>query len=77
MKLDDLILVSIDDHVIEPPDMFERHMPERLRGKAPHVEHVDGVDRWFFQGLECGPLGIGAVATWPKHEWDMDPVAFA
>jgi predicted TIM-barrel fold metal-dependent hydrolase len=74
---DDLILVSIDDHVVEPPDMFQRHMPERYRDEAPHVEHIDGVDRWFFQGQECGPLGIGAVVTWPKHEWDMDPVAFA
>ena len=72
-----MILISIDDHVVEPPAMFERHMPERSRDVAPHVEHIDGVDRWFFQGQECGPLGIGAVATWPKHEWDMDPVAFA
>src|ERR1700757_2197409 len=78
MKIEELILVSIDDHVIEPPDLFERHMPEKYRDQAPHVVHqADGVDRWLFQGIECGPTGLGAVATWPSHEWDMDPVGFA
>ena len=23
MKLEDLILVSVDDHIVEPPDMFD------------------------------------------------------
>jgi hypothetical protein len=26
MHIDDLILVSVDDHVIEPPDVFEGHI---------------------------------------------------
>src|SRR5262249_23048554 len=70
MNLNDLVLVSIDDHVIEPPDLFGRHMPARFRSEAPHVERrPDGSDRWLFQGTECGPTGLGAVATWPRHEW--------
>jgi predicted TIM-barrel fold metal-dependent hydrolase len=78
MDLNDLVLVSIDDHVIEPPDLFQRHMPERLRSQAPYVEHrPDGSDRWLFQGTECGPTGLGAVATWPREEWSMDPIGFA
>ena len=27
MRVDDLILVSCDDHIVEPPDMFEGHVP--------------------------------------------------
>jgi len=78
VDIDGMILVSIDDHVIEPPDLFERHMPESRRAEAPRVVHrEDGVDRWVFQGLDVGPTGLGAVATWPKHEWSMDPVGFA
>ena len=26
MDMNDLILVSVDDHVVEPPDMWERHV---------------------------------------------------
>jgi predicted TIM-barrel fold metal-dependent hydrolase len=78
MQADDLILVSIDDHVIEPPDLFERHMPERFRADAPRVVHQDnGVDSWLFQGMEIGEPGLGAVASWPKDEWGFDPVGFA
>ena len=29
MRMDDMILVSIDDHMIEPPDMYERHVPAK------------------------------------------------
>ena len=29
MQVEDMILVSIDDHVVEPPDMFEDHVPAR------------------------------------------------
>ena len=25
--VDDLILVSVDDHLIEPPDLFAEHLP--------------------------------------------------
>jgi hypothetical protein len=28
MNVDDMIILSIDDHTIEPPDMFERHVPD-------------------------------------------------
>jgi hypothetical protein len=29
MQLDDMILVSIDDHMIEPPDMYKNHVPAK------------------------------------------------
>ena len=37
MKLDDMIPVSIDDHMIEPPDMYSRHVPARWLDEAPRV----------------------------------------
>ena len=32
MRPDELILVSVDDHVVEPPDMFARHVPRAVEG---------------------------------------------
>jgi hypothetical protein len=29
MQMDDMILVSIDDHMVEPPDMYENHVPAK------------------------------------------------
>ena len=77
MQRDDLILISVDDHVIEPPDLFARHLPERLADQAPKVVNDDGVDRWVFQGVPLGPGGLNAVVSWPKSEWNNDPVGFA
>jgi predicted TIM-barrel fold metal-dependent hydrolase len=78
MKMEDLILVSVDDHTVEPADMFDRHFPERLRDQAPKVQITpEGRERWIFQGGELGAAGLNAVASWPKEEWSNDPVGFA
>ena len=34
MQLDDLILVSVDDHVVEPPGMWDAHLPEQVPGRG-------------------------------------------
>jgi predicted TIM-barrel fold metal-dependent hydrolase len=76
MDLGQMVLVSIDDHIIEPADMFERHMPERFAGDAPRYVHggPDGIDYWEYQGQRTGSVGLNAVASWPHQEWGFDPV---
>ncbi len=77
MKAEDLILVSVDDHVVEPPDLFEGHLPERFRGAAPHVERTeDGSDVWVFNGTVIPNVGLNAVAGRPKEEYGVDPTSF-
>ena len=31
MNVEDMILVSVDDHVVEPPDMFDGHLPAKYK----------------------------------------------
>jgi predicted TIM-barrel fold metal-dependent hydrolase len=35
-------LISVDDHVVEPPDLWERHLPTKFRARGPRVERVKG-----------------------------------
>src|SRR5262245_50788117 len=35
-------LISVDDHVVEPPDLWERRLPAALRDRGPRVERVKG-----------------------------------
>ena len=35
MQPEDLIIISVDDHVVEPPDIFENHLPVKYRDIAP------------------------------------------
>ena len=41
MQMDDMILVSIDDHMIEPPDMYENHVPAKWKDEVPKVVRND------------------------------------
>ncbi|MBO0731196.1 MAG: amidohydrolase family protein [Acidimicrobiaceae bacterium] len=78
MSSDDLILVSIDDHVIEPRDMFVHHVPDRWKEQAPRsVLNDQGIERWVFQGVESGSGSLNAVVGWPKQDWGMDPTTYA
>jgi len=77
VNIDDLVLVSIDDHVIEPRDMFDAHVPERFAAQAPRIVNEDGIERWVFQDITVGSMGLNAVVSWPKEEWGMDPTTFA
>lgn len=36
---DDMILISVDDHIIEPPNMFKNHLPAKYRDEAPRLVH--------------------------------------
>jgi predicted TIM-barrel fold metal-dependent hydrolase len=79
MEMNDMILISIDDHSIEPPDMYERHVPAKWRDQAPKiVRNEDGNDMWVFQGeATTTRFGMAATVGWPSEEWGMNPGAFS
>jgi predicted TIM-barrel fold metal-dependent hydrolase len=78
MNVDDMVLVSIDDHIIEPPDMFDNHLPARFKDRAPKlVRTPDGKDQWQWEGNTVGMSGLGAVASWPLTEYGMEPTGLA
>jgi predicted TIM-barrel fold metal-dependent hydrolase len=74
---DDLIMISVDDHVVEPPDMFRAHIPARYADLAPRIVHQpDGSDVWVFNGAVIPNIGLNAVAGRPKEEYGIEPTAF-
>ena len=79
MHMDDMILVSIDDHSIEPPDMYKRHVPAKWLDQAPKiVRDENGNDAWVFQGSATTTrFGMAATVGWPSEEWGMSPGVFA
>jgi predicted TIM-barrel fold metal-dependent hydrolase len=79
MQMDDMILVSIDDHMIEPPDLFENHVPAKWRDEAPKVvRNENGVDEWHFQGSATStPFGMAATVGWPREEWGFNPGSYS
>lgn len=77
LDIDDLILVSVDDHVVEPPDMFEGQLSGEAAERAPKVvkDHA-GRDIWMFEGKPLPNVGLNAVAGRVPEEYGVDPVSF-
>lgn len=77
MDTNDMILVSVDDHVIEPPTMFDAHISEKYRDQAPSVhEDPDGSQYWLFEGQRAQNMGLNAVAGCPPEEYGLSPLRY-
>jgi len=75
---DDLILVSVDDHVVEPPDLFEGRLEARFADRAPKVVRKDdGSDQWVYEGTDIPNVGLNAVSGRPPEEYGVEPTSFA
>ncbi|MFZ0667820.1 MAG: amidohydrolase family protein [Acidimicrobiales bacterium] len=71
-------IISVDDHLIEPPDLFEGRMPSALVDGAPRiVEFDDGKQAWEFEGGLYPNIGLNAVVGRPREDWSMDPARFS
>jgi predicted TIM-barrel fold metal-dependent hydrolase len=74
---DDLILVSVDDHISEPADMFDAHVPAAYRDRAPRVVvQEDGTQQWFYGDLKGRNLGLNAVAGKPREMFNVDVLRY-
>jgi hypothetical protein len=52
MDSNEVILVSVDDHVVEPPDTFSGRLPAAMQDDAPKVVVDDtGAQVWEFAGF--------------------------
>jgi len=77
VRAEDMTMVSVDDHLVEPPDLFSGRLPASLQEFAPRVERLpDGSDVWLFNGARIPNIGLNAVAGRPKEEYGVEPTAF-
>lgn len=74
MKFD---LISVDDHIIEPPNVWWDRLPSRFREDGPHVVEDEGRQFWVFEGERGETMGLNAVAGKENKEFAMDPTRYA
>jgi predicted TIM-barrel fold metal-dependent hydrolase len=72
--MEDLILISVDDHLIEPPDLFVGHLRPEYLDRAPRlVRNDEGSDVWTFGKVVIETAALNAVAGRPKEEYGLEP----
>jgi predicted TIM-barrel fold metal-dependent hydrolase len=70
-------VISVDDHVIEPPDTFSGRVEARFADRAPAlVELANGDQVWAYEDALFYDLGLGACAGRPPKEWLADPIRY-
>ena len=55
-------VISVDDHVVEPPHTFEGRLPTHLQDRAPRVADRDGLQIWEFEDQKFTQVGMNAIA---------------
>jgi predicted TIM-barrel fold metal-dependent hydrolase len=73
---DDAQLISVDDHIIEHPGVWQDRLPARFKDDGPKVVYEDGIPIWWYAGKRYQPLGLDAVAGDDPQQFKLDPKAF-
>jgi predicted TIM-barrel fold metal-dependent hydrolase len=69
--------VSVDDHLVEPPHLFDGRVPARFADRAPRVEVDDaGMEYWDYDGARHYKVGLNAVVGRPREELSFEPTRF-
>ena len=71
-------LISVDDHLVEPPGMFEGRVPKRFAELAPRAvrDAEGGSEYWLYDGHKHYKVGLNAVVGKPLHQRTFDPARF-
>jgi predicted TIM-barrel fold metal-dependent hydrolase len=70
-------IISVDDHVIEAPDMFNGRLPNKYVEFAPRVvEEANGSQVWSFDDKVNREIGLGAVVGRPPMLYNLQPTRF-
>src|SRR4051794_23889950 len=72
----DAKVISVDDHIIEHPNVWQDRLPSKWRERAPQVRYEDGIPIWHYDGRRYAPLGLDAVAGDDPTEFKLDTKKF-
>lgn len=70
-------IFSVDDHIVEPADVWSSRVPSKYRESAPHVVEEDGREYWVYEDERNMTMGLNAVAGMPRDQWGMEPARFS
>src|SRR5579864_2487211 len=68
-------ITSVDDHIIEPPNVWQDRVPQKYKDVAPRVIIDDsGAEVWAYEDIRQETGGLGASAG--RRPEDITPVGF-
>jgi hypothetical protein len=68
-------MISVDDHVIEPPHAWQSRVPEKYKDAAPKWIRDDDGEAWVYEGKRLPLTGLVSVAGTPRDTWSPAPLS--
>ena len=68
--------ISVDDHLIEPADLWRTRVPERYRDVAPHFVSDGDDEFWVYEDRQIVTSGLNAVVGKSKEEFSPEPIGY-
>ncbi|HMG40252.1 MAG TPA: amidohydrolase family protein [Acidimicrobiales bacterium] len=69
-------MISVDDHVLEPPHVWESRLPAKYRDVGPTIRRDDAGEAWFFEGKRMPTIGLAAAAGKKREEFSPLPMTY-
>jgi predicted TIM-barrel fold metal-dependent hydrolase len=69
--------ISVDDHVVEPPDVWQDRLPAKLRERGPRVVHTEDADVWQIGDHRSPITGLSAMAGRRFEDYTPKAVRYA
>jgi predicted TIM-barrel fold metal-dependent hydrolase len=71
-------LISVDDHILEPPNLWVDRVASKDRDRAPNMQVDDnGMDVWVYDGKRMPSSGLSAVVGKSKEEFSPEPLNYS
>jgi predicted TIM-barrel fold metal-dependent hydrolase len=69
-------MISVDDHVIEPPNVWQDRVPAKYKERAPRIVNDDHGEAWMYDGVRKATEGLASAAGKDKTEFSPEPIRY-
>jgi predicted TIM-barrel fold metal-dependent hydrolase len=69
-------LISVDDHILEPANVWVDRVAAKDHDRAPHMVEEGDMEFWVYDGKRYPSSGLSACAGKKKEEFSPEPVTY-
>jgi predicted TIM-barrel fold metal-dependent hydrolase len=69
-------LISVDDHVVEPPNVWQDRLPKKFRDVGPRLVRDAQGEAWVYEDARIPTSGLSAAAGKKKEEFSVAPLTY-
>ena len=69
-------MISVDDHILEPPHVWQDRVAKKYRDGAPRFVRDDKGEAWVYEGKRLPTPGLAAVAGKTVEEFSPLPITY-